>query len=416
MSAPTIDKTSAQTISASSFFAAYLRAKNIERLRNIGSLLFFVGACALWLAGLGRMGLSIEVLPWFSVLVLLSVFSVRFLRQESLPLHLHGVPRSREPLQLRESLSVSSLAIAIALYAWIAFSLMHPFVSRVRTQQVVDIQLLSERDYINNNEQLPGSEEKDELRKRSSDTVSQMGELNHAKVQQPRNRAVSENSRAKRSESRRVNSKGLSKLQPEEECPSPEATAPSRVERVFEQSDLPSIVVPSGWKTSTLDRHLRKAARVSSALSQADMNEPYITELSPPELVELVDNDGDPDAMHVFQKGGKSEGGKGAANGLFNYLKELHKRIKNAWNPPPGNAGRVQLLFRLKRDGRLAFVRVSRSSGDSETDNSAVRAVMEAALKGKPLPADYTPDFLDLSYKFNYSVDELQELKNPEKP
>ncbi len=44
-------------------------------------------------------------------------------------------------------------------------------------------------------------------------------------------------------------------------------------------------------------------------------------EVQPPEMVEMIENDGESDAARVFESGGSSVGGRGAANELSDYIK-----------------------------------------------------------------------------------------------
>ncbi len=118
------------------------------------------------------------------------------------------------------------------------------------------------------------------------------------------------------------------------------------------------------------------------------------------------------DGVDVFQRGGKSNGGKGAENNLSLYLKELHKKIKKNWSPPRGFSRKVELIFRLKRDGHVAEIRMLKSSGEQMTDKAAIKAIALATQKADPLPQDFTPNYLDVIYTFKYNVDELQEIPN----
>jgi TonB family protein len=131
-------------------------------------------------------------------------------------------------------------------------------------------------------------------------------------------------------------------------------------------------------------------------------------EVSPPELVELVDNEGD-DGKDVWQPGGRSSGGRGARSELTAYLKELNRRVKRTWEPPRGISRTAEVLFRVRRQGTLALLRLVRSSGDPEADEAALRAVA-AALPFRALPPDYSGSYLDVKYTFNYLTDELTEI------
>jgi hypothetical protein len=50
-----------------------------------------------------------------------------------------------------------------------------------------------------------------------------------------------------------------------------------------------------------------------------------------------------------------------------------------------------------------------RSSGEADTDESAMHAIT-ASAPFKALPPEFTADYLDLLYTFNYKVDQLSEV------
>jgi TonB family protein len=416
MAAPAKEKESSALArgKADIFFAQFLHGQKLLQVRNAACLILFIGACALWLATLGRLEVGKEGLPWYCAILVFGIASVRFLKLDSGFAQIVGVPKSKEPIKLRESLSVCYLIAAIGLYGSAVYSLLHPY-KTPKLMQIVDIQLLSPQDYENNHSILPGSKPEEALRKRVADTVSQMGSLNQPKVAPAVQKNKKEDLHTPHPDVKVMNSNGKADLKHEDEKPSPIVKAPAQQERQLEQSTASPLMIPTGWKTKVIDpQFVSVAARSASASKSESENQPYISEVSPPELVELVENDGDLDAVHVFQKGGKSSGGKGADNELSNYLKELHKLIKNSWNPPSGNTSSVQLLFRLKKDGHLAFIRVSRSSGDKQLDESAIKAVTVVSTKGLPLPHEYAPKYLDVSYNFKYNVDELKEVPTPQ--
>lgn len=395
------------------FFVQFLQGNKLLQARNAACLILFIGACAVWLVTLGRLDVGKEGLPWYLAILFCAITAVRFLKPESGFAQILGAPRHKEPVKLRESLSVCYFIAAIGLYGSAVYSLLHPY-KAPNTVQVVDIQLLSPQDYENNHSILAGTKPEEALRKRVADTVSQMGSLNQPKVAPAVQQNPKKDLHTPHPDVKVVNSNGKSEVKQEDEKVSKIVKAPAEQARPLELNTTSPLMIPTGWKTKVIDpQFVSVAAKAASSSRRESENQPYISEVQPPELVELVENDGDLDAMHVFQKGGKSTGGKGADNELSNYLKELHKRIKNGWNPPTGNTSSVQLTFRLKKDGHLAFIRVSRSSGDKQLDDSAIKAVVTASTKAQPLPADYAPKYLDVQYNFKYNVDELQEVARP---
>ena len=68
------------------------------------------------------------------------------------------------------------------------------------------------------------------------------------------------------------------------------------------------------------------------------------------------------------------------------------------------------IVFRLRKNGTLESMKLSSSSGESETDKSAFRAISAATKQPLPLPKDFSSDSLDVLYTFKYNVNELQEV------
>ena len=86
------------------------------------------------------------------------------------------------------------------------------------------------------------------------------------------------------------------------------------------------------------------------------------------------------------------------------YMRELQRRIKRNWHPPRGNESkRVQLLFKVSRDGRLLRLNVSKSSGVSDADDAALEAVKMSA-PFRPLPPEYQGSDIDIQFTFDYNV------------
>lgn len=124
----------------------------------------------------------------------------------------------------------------------------------------------------------------------------------------------------------------------------------------------------------------------------------------------MIENDGAANSADVFEAGGRTTGGTGAPSPLSDYIKALHKRIKSLWSPPRGQSHRAAILFRIKPNGKLAFVKMVESSNDPETDEAAVKAVV-GSVTGHALPPSFDAPYLDVQYTFNYTADELHEIK-----
>ncbi len=85
------------------------------------------------------------------------------------------------------------------------------------------------------------------------------------------------------------------------------------------------------------------------------------------------------------------------------YMAELQRRIKRAWFPPrAGRTRQVKVHFQISREGMLSHLTIFSSSGDSLTDNAALKAV-ENAAPFKPLPAG-SPSEVDIEFTFDYNV------------
>lgn len=379
--------------------------------RTLASVIIVIGACAIWFTNLGRLGVANDGLPWYITIGFIGLISASFLK--ALP-HNSLIHRNiNEPFQFRESFAVTYLSAAIIIYAMIGYMLSHPTLHK-RLPQVVDIQLLSTADEQNRNELLPGMKEHDELRKRRADTTTIAGNPLSQKLSSIKTQPVNP--------SPKQDSKSTKNTKHQDENTEDKRKEPDRGSQKAKSVFLPTtttttspIVLPGSWSTHSFKTDGKDTTKINENINRAiNKEQPYIAEVEPPEMVELMENDGTADAMHVFQAGGQSSGGKGAENDLSAYLKELHRSIKNNWSPPSGNTRRIEVNFRLKRDGHLAFLRISKSSLDQTVDTSALNAIVKATLRGKPLPTAYTHPYLDIAYTFRYNVNELKEVPQEE--
>jgi len=138
------------------------------------------------------------------------------------------------------------------------------------------------------------------------------------------------------------------------------------------------------------------------------LNEISLEEVSPAQLMEVPDKSDEPSG-EISQTGGHSQDGAGSQPLLVAYLNDIHKRIKRAWSPPQGETRSARILFRVKKNGRLASLKLVDSCGTFSSDQSAMHAIV-AAAPFKALPAEYSSDYLDLLYTFNYTRDEISEV------
>ena len=85
------------------------------------------------------------------------------------------------------------------------------------------------------------------------------------------------------------------------------------------------------------------------------------------------------------------------------YMKDVHKKIKRNWKPPKGNKTKsVTVLFKISKTGELLSCNIFKSSGDQETDNSALKAVKDTIFE--PLPKEYSKDNLNMQFTFDYKI------------
>lgn len=85
------------------------------------------------------------------------------------------------------------------------------------------------------------------------------------------------------------------------------------------------------------------------------------------------------------------------------YMAELQRRIKRVWFPPKiARSKRVQVIFKVHRNGEMTNLRLANSSGLTAADEAALKAI-EAAAPFHPLPAG-APSDVDIEFTFDYNV------------
>jgi len=88
------------------------------------------------------------------------------------------------------------------------------------------------------------------------------------------------------------------------------------------------------------------------------------------------------------------------------YVASMRTRISANWllatiSPGIISAPRVYLTFRILRDGGVADVTITQSSGVAEIDRSALRAVL-ASNPLPPLPSDYSGGSVNVQFYFDF--------------
>jgi outer membrane biosynthesis protein TonB len=372
-----------------------------------------IAACALWFFALSNLGVSVEALPWYITVGVIGVVCARLAARRFLHADMvtaGGSPlrgqAAREPLSLLEAWAISYLAASLALLVWILIQLPHVPDTHRKLTRFIDIQLVSNADYANRQSPLSGTQEQKQLHKRQADKQTQQGSLSAEKVA-----SVAQKSRHEES----TNSKQKTDSQQTHNVPPRKQQTPARqlVPPVRTVAGPAAALQSMDAGAMILVKPAEPSAPAPASPKQptkgkSQGNRPYMEEVQPPELVEMIENEGTADSTNVFADGGSSTGGKGAPTDLTAYLKALHKRIKIAWSPPRGQSHKAAVLFRVKHDGSLSFIKIIVASGDSATDEAAVKSIA-ASTKGNPLPASYSLPYLDVQYTFNYNVDELKE-------
>ena len=86
---------------------------------------------------------------------------------------------------------------------------------------------------------------------------------------------------------------------------------------------------------------------------------------------------------------------------FLSYLQQVQTRITGNWNRMNSVQGRVQIYFRIRRDGSLEGVRVEIPSGNAGLDQSAMLAVRRSDPLGR-LPDGFEGQTLGVRFWFSY--------------
>jgi TonB family protein len=115
---------------------------------------------------------------------------------------------------------------------------------------------------------------------------------------------------------------------------------------------------------------------------------------------------------------GRKETGTGAASAGFSdkafgrdfawYADRLTAAVTQYWTPAPGatSTPRVYVTFTVNKDGTVRDLEFEKKSNNDALDNSAKRAVMQAAANQKipPLPPDFRGSSIKVRLSFEYIV------------
>lgn len=401
-----------------------LEAKAIKAPSTLPANLVTSATSITWIAVFFYNGIAGISLPWSITLACVAFWAVASTRRQSNK-HAFAAARIGSPEEGRFAryFSKTYLSVSLLMFAWLfahGFKVTPPVVAQ---KQFIDIELTSFADYKDNNELTASTEEKDSQRKRSGSTdkvamtppvvqpQSRPAERTSQKTEEAGKRSFQ--SVAPKKITAAPTEMVLKGVQVQSAMISPDADIAAQQQKAETKARLVSLVkLPSGWKSVQADQTFTRQSNISPGVksqeSRAANESMFMEESSPVELFEVVDNEGDAN-LEIFQAGGRSSGGKGAPSTLQDYLKQLHKRIKRAWSPPNGDPRVAQILFRITKDGKLKQIRLIRSSGNADCDESAMNAI-SACAPFKGLPADFEADSLDIKYTFNYKVDSLSEV------
>ena len=88
------------------------------------------------------------------------------------------------------------------------------------------------------------------------------------------------------------------------------------------------------------------------------------------------------------------------------YVNSMIRAIETSWQDsaagvPRGTAPRVYVKFTIAKGGRVSGVELDQSSGSSQLDSSARRAVLTAKLP--PLPPEYRGSSVEVRFYFEYA-------------
>jgi TonB family protein len=411
----------------------------------------------IWLAALVIGGIADSLLPWCAVLFVTSLIflcnakkqpqgqiSQSLIGENKTPNGEHRTPIGKHKIgifgQIRENKAVTFLASCATSYALLSMMLgcwivMHLLVKHTESQikveqQVVDIELVALKDYQDKQMLLSGSKPKPTLRKSvpspqvtvhgvSQIKLAKSESLNPAKSRGDDSSSAIDPRASQMPMPAHVAAKASSAKSPV--LATAGVNAPTYQTKFFlvqgqplaesaSRENDPTRLVTKPVPPSVMQASRQKNTTKNLKTPAQKKDEPFMEELRPPEMIELVDNKGD-QSPNVWQPGGHSQDSTGQHSDLVDYLKELNKKIKSAWIPPGKDSRAAEVLFRIRDTGRLAFVRILHSSGNNELDSSVVKAIAGTA-PFRPLPSGYPLGYLDVRYTFNYKVDGLAEIRN----
>jgi TonB family protein len=91
----------------------------------------------------------------------------------------------------------------------------------------------------------------------------------------------------------------------------------------------------------------------------------------------------------------------GASDFPLWYAQQVQDGVTRNWIQLRGGEGRVQIYFRILRNGKIEAARIEVSSGRTDLDDLALQAVRRTNLP--MLPEEFAGDSLGVRFWFNYT-------------
>ena len=96
---------------------------------------------------------------------------------------------------------------------------------------------------------------------------------------------------------------------------------------------------------------------------------------------------------------------------MSEYMEKLNKKIEDNWRAPEVmEEGKVSVIFKIDRDGKIIYTEVDKSSGNAVFDESAVNTIKTSA-PFPHLPEDSKREYLTLKYNFESSIIKTDTMK-----
>lgn len=86
------------------------------------------------------------------------------------------------------------------------------------------------------------------------------------------------------------------------------------------------------------------------------------------------------------------------------YMRKMQMNIKKNWNPPKYNKNcKIVAIYKIQQDGKISNIRIKKSSGDKNMDNSAIKALKKSSPLS-PLPYGFKEKSVDVEFSFDYNM------------